>query len=308
MEIKGKVVFSSGKSGDYDIWVLDLVSQRLSQLTSGPHCNDCPRWSPDGAKIVYTSNRTGTPEIWVMDENGKNQTRLTNNGRWHETPSWSPDGKSLVFCANYDGSNIDVYTMKVDGTGLQRITDYKEMDSTPQYSPDGRNIIFISRRSGNDDIWNYDLQSKEFKQLTNCARKDFSPAYSPDGKQIAFLRADDVASEIENLDIYLMDSAGGNERRITDDLGPDKHVRWSPDGRYLIYTSTRMLSSAERLMVMDIQGSELLNLDFNRTPLENEIDAHSQPIGLFSALSEKILKKTYTGIYFGTERWPDWKF
>ena len=70
MEIKGKVVFSSGKAGDYDIWVLDLVSQRLSQLTSGPYCNECPRWSPDGKEIVYISNKTGTPEIWVMDETG----------------------------------------------------------------------------------------------------------------------------------------------------------------------------------------------------------------------------------------------
>jgi TolB protein len=92
--------------------------------------------------VVYVSNRTGTPEIWLMDEGGGNQKRITETGRYHQTPAWSPDGKSIVFCANYDGSNIDVYTMRLDGTALERITDYIEMDSTPEYSPDGSRIIF----------------------------------------------------------------------------------------------------------------------------------------------------------------------
>ena len=308
MEAKGKVVFSSGKAGDYDIWVLDLSTNTISQLTTGAYCNEAPRWSPDGSKIAFISNRTGTPEIWLMNEDGAAQTRLTNTGRYHETPSWSPDGKSLVFCANYEGSNIDVYTMGTDGTGLQRITDYKETDSTPQYSPDGGKIIFTSRRSGNEDIWTYELQTKEFKQLTDYAEKDFSPSYSPDGEKIAFVRTELASSESENLEIYLMDKDGKNANRITYNTGTDRDVRWSPDGRCLIYTSSKSGQTAERLMVIDLQQQDITRLDFNRDALETEIDAHTESRGLFSFLPESIIRKTYPDMFFGTERSPDWKF
>ena len=70
MALKGTIVFSSGKKGNYDIWRLDLESSRLKQLTHGTDWNDCPRFSPDGQKILFTSNRTGSQEIWIMDEDG----------------------------------------------------------------------------------------------------------------------------------------------------------------------------------------------------------------------------------------------
>ncbi len=63
MDLQGKVVFSSGKTGEHDIWTLDLANSYLDQLTSGSHWNDCPKWSPDGKKIIFVSKRTGTPEI-----------------------------------------------------------------------------------------------------------------------------------------------------------------------------------------------------------------------------------------------------
>ena len=307
MHIKGKIVFSSGKAGDYDIWTLDLVTKEIIQLTSGPYWNDCPKLSPDSKKIVFISNRTGTPEIWVMDRDGSNQSRVTNTGRWHNTPDWSSDGKKFVFCANYDG-NIDIYTMNIDGSDLKQITDYEGMDFTPQFSPDGKKIIFTSQRSGNDDIWTYDLETKELKQLTTYKAKDFSPVYSPNGELIAFVCGEVTSNGEENLEIYLMDKDGNNRRKITRNLGTDRYVGWSPDGKFLIYTSSNPKSTAERLMVMDIEAMKSSKIDFDRTPLEDEIDVEPKCVGLFCLLPESIIRKTYPDTYFGTERYPDWEF
>jgi TolB protein len=307
MEIKGKVVFSSGKQGDYDIWTLDLTSKEIKQLTSGSFWNDCPKWSPDGKKILFISNRTETPEIWIMDENGGNQVRVTNTGRWHNTPDWSRDGKQIVFCANYDG-NIDVYTMNIDGSGLVQITDYEGMDFNPQFSPDSKKIIFTSQRSGNDDIWTYDLETKETKQLTTYENKDFSPAYSPDGSLIAFVCQEVPAIGEENLEIYLMDKEGINRRRITHNSGTDRYVSWSPNGESLIYTSSKARTTAERLKILDVTDLKSSNIDYDRTPLENEIDATTIGFGIFSIFPAAIVKKFYDEAYFGTERFPDWKY
>lgn len=307
MNTRGKVIFSSGKTGDYDIWTLDLVLQEIRQLTSGDHWNDCPKWSPDGKRIVFVSNRTGTPEIWLMDEDGSNQTRMTNTDRWHNTPDWSPDGQRFVFCANYDG-NVDIYTMKSDGTNLQQITDYKGMDFSPQFSPDGKKIVFTSQRSGNDDIWTYDLETRGLRQVTTYRQKDFSPTYSPDGSLIAFVCGEAIRGGKENLEVYLMDKEGQNRRRITRNLGIDRYVGWSPDGKFLIYTSSRPRSVAERLVVMDIQKTKASQLDFDRKLLDEEIDAEPQGAFLFSLLPESLRRKFYPDQYFGTERYPDWKF
>jgi TolB protein len=315
MNIKGKLVFSSGKTGDYDIWTLDLVSKEIKQLTSGPHWNDCPKWSPDGKKIIFISNRTGTPEIWLMNEDGSNQIRVTNTERWHNTPDWSPDGKKIVFCANYDG-NIDIYTMNIDGSELKQITDYKGMDFNPQFSPDGRKIIFASQRSGNDDIWTYDLEIKEFKQLTTYNARDYSPTFSPDGSLIAFVCGEFTLSGEENLEIYLMDKDGQNRRRITRNLGTDRYAAWSPDGKFLIYTSAHPRSATERLLIIDIEKMKTSKVDFDCQPLDYEIDAEPKSIFIFElipAIRDKsafrdFVRKTYPDTYFGTERFPDWKF
>lgn len=306
MELKGTVVFASGKEGDYDIWTLDLASKHLEQLTRGDYWNDCPKWSPDGTQIVFISSRSGAPEIWLMDADGENQRPVTSSGKWHNTPDWSPDGKKLVFCANYAG-NIDIYTMDADGTQRAQITGYKEMDFAPQFSPDGTKIIFISQRSGNDDIWLCDIISGRFTQLTNYIARDYSPVFSPDGSLIAFVCGLYDPRGRENLEVYLMDKDGGNRRRISYNRGVDRYLCWSPDGAYLMYTSSRFNSILERLMVFDVGRLKQQSVNFDREPLDKEFE-DTRCTGLFCLLPKSIVVKIYPETYFGTERYPDWKY
>ena len=307
MDIQGKLVFSSGKTGDYDIWSLDLFTQQLIQLTSGSHWNDSPKWSPDGKKIIFISNRTDTPEIWLMDEDGSSQTRITNTGRWHNTPDWSPDGKRIVFCANYDG-NVDIYIMNIDGSGLTRITDYPGMDFAPQFSPDGGQIIFTSQRSGNDDIWADDLKTQEFRQLTTYEEKDFSPAFSPDGSLIAFVCGQVELGDEENSEIYIMDKNGGDRRRVVGNLGTGRYVSWSPDGNFLIYTSSSQKSIAEKMIIMELEKMAGVQVDFDRSSLEDVIDSEPKLSGILKLLPKGLIRKFYSDEYSGVERHPDWKF
>ena len=308
MELKGSVVFSSGKSGDYDIFSLNFDSQRVDQLTSGGESwNDCPKWSPDGKRIVFISNRTGTPEIWTMNADGTDEKRVTNEDRWHNTPAWSPDGQKFVFCANYDG-NVDIYTMNIDGSGRQQITNYEAMDYTPQFSPDGTKIIYTSKKEGSADIWSYDCRSGQSTRLTSYEGRDYAPTYSPDGTRVAFISGLLGEQGEENLEVYVMDADGENVQRVTRNLGSERHVAWSPDGNSLIYTSSKITSAAERLMVVDLQNMKSQALKFDRSELEAEIKSPPLAYGIFSMLPEGIRRKFYPDYYFGSERFPDWKY
>ncbi len=305
MDLKGRIVFSSGRTGDYDIWSINLGTKKISQLTSGPYWNDCPKWSPDGKKILFISNRTGTPEVWLMNEDGTEQKQITNSGKWHDTPDWSFDGQKIVCCANYSG-NIDIFTMNVDGSELTQITDYPGMDFTPQFSPDNREIIFASERSGNCDIWSYDLGAKQLVQRTTYKTRDFSPTYSPDGSAIAFVSMRRMPDGRENLELHLMDKNGGNIRRITHNAGIDRYAGWSPCGRFLVYTSALPESLVERIMIMDVGQLKMTKLDFDRAFLAEELDAQVKKIGLFYFLSDSCVRLLYPKDYFGSERFPDW--
>ncbi len=327
MSLQGKLVFASGKWGDYDIWTLDLVSGHVLQLTSGDDCwNDAPKWSPNGKQVIFVSNRSGSQEIWVMNEDGSGPRQITDKKRVHFTPAWHPSGKTIVFCSTYK-ANLDIFTMNIDGTDLRQITDYLGKDSTPTFSPDGKKIVFTSQRSGNDDIWEYDLERKSFTQLTTHAAQDFYPVYSPDGEKIAFVSGRFEEKGVVNLDIFTMDKDGKNKKRITNNTGSDRYAAWSPDARYLIYAVTKFKKPTSRLHVLDLGDLKPAQVKFDRELLDKEIGTEPMAITpLFVFLDATLGKGTPLGrtalgrsfqdffrekghaeTYFGTERFVDWK-
>jgi TolB protein len=76
-------------SGNFDIYVMDIVSRQLVELTRDSGRNERPSWAPDGRHLVFESTRTGTRQIWSMLADGSQPRQLTYEGQ-NESPSWSP--------------------------------------------------------------------------------------------------------------------------------------------------------------------------------------------------------------------------
>jgi TolB protein len=72
----------------FDIVVLDLLTKRLRQLTSGQGLNESPSWAGNGRHLVFSSTRTGDPQIFSINRDGSGLRQLTFEGR-NTTPSWS---------------------------------------------------------------------------------------------------------------------------------------------------------------------------------------------------------------------------
>ena len=73
----------------WDIFVVNVISKEIKQLTHNAGNNENPSWSPDGRKICFTSTRNGKSELFVMNADGTRQRRIKiNNGRVF-TPKWS---------------------------------------------------------------------------------------------------------------------------------------------------------------------------------------------------------------------------
>jgi TolB protein len=75
-------------AGNYDIYVMDLASHQLVELTRDSGENERPSWAPDDRHIVFESTRSGSLQIWSMLADGSEERQLTTVGR-NESPNWS---------------------------------------------------------------------------------------------------------------------------------------------------------------------------------------------------------------------------
>ncbi|MBN2003361.1 MAG: PD40 domain-containing protein [Anaerolineae bacterium] len=84
-----RLAFASSASGEYDIYLLELSSGAMANLTQNPARDTQPTWSPDNAQIAFVSNRDGNDEIYIMDADGANARNLTQNPARDYDPDWS---------------------------------------------------------------------------------------------------------------------------------------------------------------------------------------------------------------------------
>ncbi|MDY6965300.1 MAG: PEGA domain-containing protein [Halobacteriota archaeon] len=178
-----RIAFMSSKSGNFDIWVMDVDGSNLKQLTTSPEEEGYPAWSPDGTKIAFFSGRSDNLDIWVMDLNSGELSQLTTHPKNDIQPAWSPDGKMIAF-ASFRGRKIDtdIWVMDADGGNLKQLTTDRADDDHPSWSPDGKMIAFRSDRSGNSDIWVMNVDGTNQTQLTTDPEVDECCAWGPEGR------------------------------------------------------------------------------------------------------------------------------
>ena len=80
--------YGPGVLGGADIYLMNIASKQIVQLTHDGGRNDFPSWSPDGRHIVYQSNIGGTEQIWSVLADGSHRQQLTREGR-NSQPNWS---------------------------------------------------------------------------------------------------------------------------------------------------------------------------------------------------------------------------
>jgi Tol biopolymer transport system component len=166
--------------------------------------------------------------------------------------SWSPDGQWIIFSSDVrsDG-NLDIYRMRPDGSDLQVVYSSAERKSHPRYSPDGRYIVFTSGDQTDARTWEilrYDLENGSVTRLTTNETRDASPLYSPDGNSILYITTVSDGGQA----IAVMDANGDNPRVIYNSPGADWAASYSPDGRFIAFSSN--MNGGDRVFLMTSDG------------------------------------------------------
>ena len=176
------ILFSSDRSGTYQIWVMELAACSVMQITFfEDSIGSIPSWSSDGQKISFDDQKT----TYIMNLNGPRdidsllKLPLTDNGGFFRAWDWSPDGKKLA--GNFDtahGPGVGFYSF--DTQKYERLTDDVAI---PRWLPDGRRMIF--ERNGRPVIAETD--TRRVREILPAIKDHIrNIAVSRDGKTIYY--------------------------------------------------------------------------------------------------------------------------
>ena len=263
---ESRIVFSSNRDGDWDIYSMDVNGNNLLQLTDHPATDEYPACSPNGRKIAFASERGVTRDLYVMDSDGDNVIRLTQDNFVAARVSWSPDSTKIVF-SSFCKFNCDIFTMDADGNNRTRLAEHKWHDVRPSWSPDGSKIAFVSFRDGglNDPlhifVMNADGTGRRNLTGDTVLRDSWDPTWSPDGHKIAF-HSQRFFADGTRTHIYVISADGEELEQLTDGAGSNWSPVYSPDGTKIAFESNR--DGGSHIFLMDTNGMNVVKL--TRTP------------------------------------------
>lgn len=236
-----QILFESDRSGNWDIFIMDLRDQRLTKLTDSPNDERRPSWHPDGQRILYESIQGEQDELHLLNVRTKefsiilDKNALTGN---YNFARFSPDGQRIAFTLMKDPSHFEIYILDLSNQKLTNISENGLRNAYPYWSPDGKELLCFSRKDTNnedDEIYRIKLKNNRWTRLTNWPMHNFCPAWSNDGKRIALV----ISMEDIRPEIYIMNKKGKNLKRITFNEDGETLPVWSPNDDKLLITAYR---------------------------------------------------------------------
>jgi TolB protein len=165
-----KIVFTSDRSGDLELWIMDIDGKNQRQLTNVLGYDGGAFFSADGKQLVYRASRPKTEteikeykdllakglvaptnmEIFTINVDGTGMKQITNLGKANWAPYFHPGGKRIIFSSNHHatrGYDFQLYSINVDGTGLEQLTTESIFNAFAMFSPDGKKLAWCSNRN-----------------------------------------------------------------------------------------------------------------------------------------------------------------
>jgi dipeptidyl aminopeptidase/acylaminoacyl peptidase len=208
------------------LYVFDLASKSLTQVTNGDYDDSQPAWSPDAKQLAFASNRSADPDrnyntdIWVVSadntDKGAHLTQITTNPGEDNSPAWSPDGKWIAYATRTEPKLFEYATKHLavspaaggEAKVLTRALDRNVSDI--RFSPDSSSIYFIADDDGTQNLCRVAVIGGEITRPIGGRLMLYSYSLAKTG---------DIAAQIDQMDrpseIYALAAAGGSLTRIT---------------------------------------------------------------------------------------------
>jgi TolB protein len=256
-----KIVYVHAENGAKEIWEMDYDGANQRQLTHLRTISLTPRWSPDAARIAFTCfvpyRGVTSAQICMYSMLLNRVIAFPRYPGTNSAPAWSPDGSQIAFMSSQKG-DPELYVSNSDGTHLHRLTYAAGVNTSPTWNPKtGKQMVFVSDRDGAPALY---LSNADGTDAQKISLPGFGyvvdPSWSPNGQLLAFSwRRPDG-----NYDIYVMDIVTHQLLELTRDERQNERPSWAPDGRHIVFESTR--TGTRQIWTMLADGSQPRQLTF----------------------------------------------
>ncbi|MBK7104547.1 MAG: PD40 domain-containing protein [Ignavibacteriae bacterium] len=255
--------------------------RNIKQLTFGGN-NAEAYWSFDSRQLVFQSdwdsiNSQGCDQIFIMNVDGSKlnsgeKYKLVSTGKGRTTCSYFLKGdQKIIYASTHEADSVcpetpmfvngkyvwaiydsyDIYSANIDGTEITKLISGNGYDAEATVSPDGKFIVFTSTRSGDLELWRYEISTGNLIQLTNLPGYDGGAFFSHDSKKIVW-RASRPVGEAEAqykellaqnlveptaLNIFIADIDGKNVEQITNLPGANWAPYFHPSDKKVLFCS-----------------------------------------------------------------------
>ena len=229
---------------DFDLWTMEVPDGKPKKLAI--HMSFDPK--ENDVDIVTTTNRadgfTVSPSgeylavdfhgeiVIVPTETGVGEKTAVTNSQWRERSQvWSPDGRRIAYISDESGDE-EVWLFDIATGTRRKLSAQASVKAELTWAPSSQKLAY----TGNNRLWEVDVAGGTPRELAANAAGGFTLGqYTPDGNWLTYTKRDDD----QNADVFLFDVRNRKDVNVTRNPFNDGNGVITPDGRHLLFTSTR---------------------------------------------------------------------
>lgn len=163
----GRLLFASDRDGDENIWMMDLETGALQQLTryDGGRTGG-PTAAGDGRRIAFSSDRMFSWQVYVLDLDSGDIERITGPLPGRCNPAWNPASDLIAYMAGGDLIGTDLRAMAPNGDDVRTLGSTDGDNQDPQFSQEGSRLVWVTDRHGNWEIYEADADGSNEQRVS----------------------------------------------------------------------------------------------------------------------------------------------